>query len=1059
MIKIAHISDTHIHNLKYHDEYKIIFQKIFDTLKEEKPDFIFHVGDIAHTKTQISPEFVEMCAWFFRSLAEIAPTYITPGNHDGNLKNDSRQDALTPIVDALDLSNLHLIKAAGEVELTDELTLNVLSIFDEKNWQKISNHSKINVAMYHGSVSGVKTDAGFVMEYGDHDVGIFEGFDYVMLGDIHKTNQSLDEEGRIRYPGSTVQQNHGETNDKGFLIWEIEDKNKFDVRHIAFQNPTPFFTLELTPEGQIPKDSVVPENARLRLAVAHRVSLNIIRKALDVAKTMFKPVSVTFFNRSSLKIKEENAEDINLSVDEDLRDIQVQNRIIREFLSEYQDEPVVLDKVLELNKKYHILAEEGEEVVRNVRWSIKSLDWSNLFSYGEDNNIDFTKLGGVVGIFGKNFTGKSSIIDSLLWTIFNSTSKSFRKNLDVINQNRDYGHGRTEMQIGQRNFVIDRNASKQQKQTHVGIEESAVTTLDFGFYDPMTHSSIPKEFEQNLNGNTRPLTDKNVRRMFGTIDDFLLTSMSSQRDSLSFVNAKSSDRKQVLAKFLDLEIFDKKYKLANDDALDLRGALKKLEGRDFDLELEKVVAAAAKNENSTKEYQERINTLKGQKSEQEIKLSEVNIEIAKSPELEVLDEERVQAEILKLNILKEEAILVNSNWTIELEKLVDSLKQVRTLATEFEIDDLKKDEKRAKESQIKFNQLFRELTQEESNKTLQDKQVSLLSEVPCGDKFPECKFLHNAYEAQKKIPDTEKLISIKRDKCSDFKKELEATDIGVIENKITEFDFLKTKESKLQIRISNIQLNIERKTSSLFEINNKIDTLQSRLEAYFKNQKAVKVLKVLHKNKSDYEKSLNSITEELEQCQIELTEVWKEHGSLEEKWNNLEDSKLELAELREQYAAFDLYLKSMHSNGIAYDIIKKRLPIINEQISNILANVVDFEIFLEDNGKELPIMIRHPKYPPRSLNGGSGAELTLASMAIRLALIRISSLPVGDLFILDEPATSLDEENMEGFTRIIEMLKMQFKTIILISHLDALKDIVDTQIVIDKKAGYAQVNF
>ena len=41
-------------------------------------------------------------------------------------------------------------------------------------------------------------------------------FDYGFLGDIHKTNQVLDHAGHIRYCGSTVQQNHGETNDKGF---------------------------------------------------------------------------------------------------------------------------------------------------------------------------------------------------------------------------------------------------------------------------------------------------------------------------------------------------------------------------------------------------------------------------------------------------------------------------------------------------------------------------------------------------------------------------------------------------------------------------------------------------------------------------------------------------------------------------------------------------------------------------------------------------------------------------------------------------------------------------
>ena len=87
MIKIAHISDTHIRNLKYHSEYKIVFEEIFTRLKDEAVDYVVHCGDIAHTKTQISPEFVEMCSNFFSSLASIAPTYLILGNHDGNLKN------------------------------------------------------------------------------------------------------------------------------------------------------------------------------------------------------------------------------------------------------------------------------------------------------------------------------------------------------------------------------------------------------------------------------------------------------------------------------------------------------------------------------------------------------------------------------------------------------------------------------------------------------------------------------------------------------------------------------------------------------------------------------------------------------------------------------------------------------------------------------------------------------------------------------------------------------------------------------------------------------------
>tara|TARA_R100000458_G_C8101350_1_gene127901 strand:- start:110 stop:562 length:453 start_codon:yes stop_codon:yes gene_type:complete len=148
----------------------------------------------------------------------------------------------------------------------------------------------------------------------------------------------------------------------------------------------------------------------------------------------------------------------------------------------------------------------------------------------------------------------------------------------------------------------------------------------------------------------------------------------------------------------------------------------------------------------------------------------------------------------------------------------------------------------------------------------------------------------------------------------------------------------------------------------------------------------------------------------------------------------------------------------MHSNGISYDIIKRQLPIINEEISKILANIVEFEVFFEEDGKKLDIMIKHPKFDARPIELGSGAEKTIAAMAIRLALIKVSTLPVGDVFILDEPATALDEEHMEGFTRLLDTMKSEFKTVLIISHLDALKDIVDQQIVIEKDSrGYAHV--
>ncbi len=193
-------------------------------------------------------------------------------------------------------------------------------------------------------------------------------------------------------------------------------------------------------------------------------------------------------------------------------------------------------------------------------------------------------------------------------------------------------------------------------------------------------------------------------------------------------------------------------------------------------------------------------------------------------------------------------------------------------------------------------------------------------------------------------------------------------------------------------------------------------------------------------------------------CENRIMNLHKKHGSLEQKLKHMQEQQQEYQSLKEDFAAYHLLMTCCHPNGVSYDIIKERLPFINQEIAKTLTNIVDFEIFISNNDDKLDIFIKHPEYDPRPLEMGSGAEKTIAAMAIRLAFLTVSSLPKSDLFILDEPGTALDEENMEGFVRILDMIKGHFKTVLLISHLDSLKDCVDMQINIEKKAGFAHVN-
>jgi len=985
-------------------------------------------------------------------VADIAPLVIIPGNHDGNLKNSNRQDAITPIIQALEHPNIFFFKNSGEFHATPELCFNILSVFDEDNWTDPTDTSKINIALYHGSISNCKTDIGWVMEHGEHELSIFKKFDYGMLGDIHKA-QALDFEGRVRYCGSTVQQNHGETNDKGFGIWEIQDKRKFTYRHVELINPKPFITIELTPKGKMPKGVNVPEGSRIRLVSNNNLPLDRMKRAVDIAKHRFKPESITFLNRATGKRAE-----LGISQDdfikENLRDLSVQKRLIREYLKDYEVEDEVLNRVLTLNEKYNTVVEESEEVARNINWELNSFEFDNLFNYGEGNKINFQNLTGIVGIFGKNYSGKSSIVDAALYTLFNSTSKNERKNLNVINQNKDIGLGRVGISIGERQFVIERESEKYVKKLKGDETLEAKTNVDFYEADAIMQEVI------SHNGLSRNDTDKNIRKMLGTLDDFLLTSMASQLDSLTFIKEGSTRRKEILAKFLDLEIFDKKYKMAKEDASDLRGALKRLEGREFDEDIE-----AAKREMQESRDSIEIHKQQCKKYEQQIF---TNTQLLKEIENKI---NSIPLEIVDIEAAKD-SLKVNNKNIYNLIKTNKELQEANTLNNQvyekllsflqsYDIKDLKNKKQEVDNKTNEYESLLAVLKIKNKDVDAYKKKVKLLENH---EYDPDCrfccenKFVKEAHKAKEVLPNMVSEIIELRKQSIALLEQIDELDVDKLCDYLEKYDKLVERQKQVdhEISVANLELQNNKSQIEVYKHENK--NLQEQINLYDKNKESIENLEQLSEKRSEYNTLIHTLQEDCDKCNQQLNELYVSHGSYEQKLQNLIEQKKELAELREEYSAYDLFMRCMHSSGISYDIIKKKLPAINEEIAKVLANIVNFEAFFEDDGRKLNVYIKHPSHEPRPIEMGSGAEKTIASMAIRLALLHVSNLPKANIFVLDEPGTALDAENMDGFVRILDMVKSYFKTVILISHLDALKDCVDHVINVEKKNGYAHVN-
>lgn len=186
---VYHLADIHLRNLQRHKEYKSIFKKFLEQVKKDNLDnsIIYLAGDIAHAKTEMSPELVREISWFLTECAKLKETFLITGNHDCNLNNNYRLDVLTPIVDNLNNPRIHYLRDTGTYPFRN-LTFVVYSILDHKdNWPSgYDIEGENTICLFHGPVNKAETDIGYIVSSNSFTTDMFNGHHIVMLGDIHK---------------------------------------------------------------------------------------------------------------------------------------------------------------------------------------------------------------------------------------------------------------------------------------------------------------------------------------------------------------------------------------------------------------------------------------------------------------------------------------------------------------------------------------------------------------------------------------------------------------------------------------------------------------------------------------------------------------------------------------------------------------------------------------------------------------------------------------------------------------------------------------------------------
>jgi DNA repair exonuclease SbcCD ATPase subunit/DNA repair exonuclease SbcCD nuclease subunit len=1043
MIRIAHTADIHIRALSRHDEYRETFQHFIDDCREQRVDHIFIGGDIFHTKTTgISPEYIDLLSWWLTEMAKVALVHMILGNHDGNLVNMTRQDAVSPIVDALGNPRIYLYKKSGVYQFAPGYNLCVYSLFDEEGWDAVKPISgDFNIGCYHGSVLGSKTESDWAVEDG-LSISFFKDYDITLLGDIHK-RQFLAYRNympTMAYPGTLIQQNYAEELDHGYLVWNIHSHAEWDVEYRSLPNTKPFVTIEWagSAENTFSLANDFPQGSRFRIKSFVHVSHHEVQELTSRLKQELQASEVTFKIDQQVD-KEVIATETQVLHRADLREPDMLLSLMKNYhISSGQPEET-WQKAGEQIKSYLSQVASSDDSVRNAKWSLKSLKFDNLFSYGDGNEINFDNLNGIIGIFGSNRAGKSSIVGSIMYSLFNTTDRGPMKNLYVCNIRKPFCYSRASIRVNGVDYVIERQTTKSENKKGI---VSAATALNLYKIDSRGEA-------HDLAGEQRNDTEKVIRRLIGNPEDFLMTSLSAQGEINQFIQHGSSKRRTILSKFLDLDVFEKMYELANKDLSTSKAQLKILPERDWK-------TLESTNKIALLECSSNIENITESVRESAERLSELKSEYSRHSNFTPVTQTQVEVQRSKLAEL--ERRLVDSQMSLdtiqdESEKIRNKVQQINSLSEENDILVLKKKQESFMllESSVKELKLMHE--KEATALKQQERSLKILDEVPCGDMFPTCKFIKDAHVVKNKIEDQKVKSAKALEKLGKATESLENLRVENITDKVNKLQKLQDMHTKLTIDLSKKQTEIVKIENSIESLTTTIKPARTRLcelEEALKNDENVEVVSL--------RSEIDVLTKKIAQFDSEKIQLASKIGKLNSELEKLNDEKDARESVLQKMKVHELIATAFSRKGVPSVVVASQMPAINAEISKILSGIVDFTVELEidDESDSMEVYINYGD-SRRIIELGSGMEKMISSIAIRVALINISSLPKTDMFIIDEGFGALDDTGVEACNRLLTSLKRYFKTVIVITHVDGVKDAADIVLEITKNEKDSKV--
>lgn len=571
--KIYHIADLHIRVRDRFEEYTNVFNKFIDVLQNDnETDFVVYIaGDVFHSRQKIEAHGIQLFLNFVKTVSAICPVWIIAGNHDIVQEEYNDEYGSIDIIESLLIGmpiNVAYLKTTGHYT-ANNIGVGLVSIQDallEGGRSGVASelpdfpdplsfdcHITQKIAFFHGTIPV-------------YPVEWFSGYDIVLLGDLHlqsinnavKTGENTATYTNLcwTYPGSLIQQNHGE-----HMLGHGYNLIDLNMRTVTFTHIINPFGYVSFPEHMKHVDQDwFPKYLNVR---AYRDKT--FADVETIIKFHGKEIKSFTFRGAEEKTTERTSSDTDVIADiasqnspEAWLQFSLTTMEPGEWVHWFKNQSLLVIPPCDINKVIAIkVSDRNERITKKItsstdevkmRKSFKliSMKWQNILCFGEGNAFDFTKMGGKIALINAgNGQGKTSLLETICIGLFGKglpsrSDKAFSGS--IISQQKRAGSAASVevcLVIGESSFKVRRGFSARAEDT-TKIHASKDTAI---------FDAAGKVVRQG-----KTAVDKWIEENMGAMDSFLLCCMITQADDGDFFQMSANDQKQLLDTALGIEV-------------------------------------------------------------------------------------------------------------------------------------------------------------------------------------------------------------------------------------------------------------------------------------------------------------------------------------------------------------------------------------------------------------------------------------------------------------------------------------------------------------------------